>query len=139
MHDPEDVQDLVQEAFSRLAKASRGGELRTPAAYLQRIARNLLHDRSRARRKSILHVPIEDSWELAEPPAQSLAIEAQDLMACYEAALMTLTPRTREVFLLHRVDELTYAAIAARLDISVATVEYHMSRALVRLDEVLSE
>ena len=37
-------------------------------------------------------------------------------------ALATLTPKTRVVFLLHRVEELTYNEIAVRLDISINTV-----------------
>jgi RNA polymerase sigma-70 factor (ECF subfamily) len=44
-----------------------------------------------------------------------------------------LPPRTREVFLMHRVEELGYKAIAARLGISVRTVEWHVAEAVARL------
>lgn len=38
--------------------------------------------------------------------------------------------KTRRVFLMHRVDELSYREIHERLGISIATVEYHMMRAI---------
>jgi RNA polymerase sigma-70 factor (ECF subfamily) len=70
-------------------------------------------------------------------PEQEDALEVEDLHRQYRDAVQHLTPRTREVFILHRVDELTYTEIAARLGISVSTVEYHIMRALVHLDEAL--
>ena len=53
------------------------------------------------------------------------------------AALATLPPRTREVFLLSREHGLTYAGIAETLGISVKTVETLMGRAIRSLREAL--
>ena len=39
----------------------------------------------------------------------------------------------REVFLLHRVDGLSYKDIALQLGISVRTVEWHIAEAIVRI------
>ncbi len=50
-----------------------------------------------------------------------------------------LTPKTREVFLLHRAQELSYKEIAAKLEISISTVEYHMARALVHIGRALGD
>ena len=41
-----------------------------------------------------------------------------------------MPPRTREVFLLHRFEEMTYPAIARSLGISVSAVEKHIMIAL---------
>ena len=41
-----------------------------------------------------------------------------------------LPERTRVVFLLHRFEELKYAEIARRLEISVSSVEKHMMEAM---------
>lgn len=41
-----------------------------------------------------------------------------------------MPPRTREVFLLHRFEEMTYPAIGAALGISVSAVEKHIMIAL---------
>jgi RNA polymerase sigma-70 factor (ECF subfamily) len=51
----------------------------------------------------------------------------------YREAVDALPSRMREVFLLHRVDGVAYKEIAARLDISVRTVEWHIAEAIVRI------
>lgn len=135
-----EVPDLVQEAFVRLASASASRVPDRPGAYLQRTVRNLMIDVSRSRQK---HWPERDgeignaTTQPFSPPTQELTIEADDLMRTYRAALDELSARTRQVFLLHRVDDLTYPQIANRLGITTATVEYHISRALVHLDKAL--
>ena len=68
---------------------------------------------------------------------QAYSIEASQMMQTYERALATLPPRTRQVFLLHRVDELSYKQIAEQLGIGVRTVEWHVAEALVRIRRVL--
>lgn len=64
-------------------------------------------------------------------------MEAADLMSLYEAAVDSMSPKTREVFLMHRVDELTYREIHEQLGISVATVEYHMMKALAHIAQAV--
>lgn len=138
--DAEDAADMVQDAFARLAQVGRFSTLERPQAYLQRIVSNLLRDRfKRAENRFLVRgATLGDEQMPIAPPQQEWTIEADDLMDAYRAALAALSARTREVFLLHRVDELRYREIADRLDISVATVEYHMTRALTQLDEALN-
>lgn len=135
----EDAADLTQEAFTRLAKFMAQGPLARPAAYLQRIARNLLYDRSKRieARLSAFHLPIGEGAEPSVAADQDWALEAEDLMRIYLQALDELAPRTREVFLLHRVEELPYREIGLRLAISVPTVQYHVARALAHIDAAL--
>ena len=52
-------------------------------------------------------------------------------------ALMRLSPKTREVFLAHRVDGHSYNDIAKRMELSVKGVEWHMTKAIAHLDRVL--
>jgi len=56
-----------------------------------------------------------------------------------ERAIAALPPRCREIFLMSRVDRLTYREIAATLGISMATVETQMARAFRALDAALSD
>ena len=111
---------FVQEAFARLAKWMSANPVRQPGPYLQRIARNLLVDRARQSRSRPLsdYLPISDDLVLSVPPDQMHRLEANDVLEIYRRALDELPPRTREVFLLHRVDELTYKEIGARLEIT---------------------
>lgn len=135
----DEAPDLVQEAFARLAAFMAREGLANPAPYLQRIARNLLFERSRRRwrRMAAAHVAIGEEDDIAVPPAQDEALVHADLMARYEDAVQGLPDRTREAFLLHRLDELTYREIAERLGISIPTVQYHVGRALAHISTAL--
>ena len=135
----QDALDLVHEAFLRFAGVGSRQALQKPGAYLQRIARNLLVDRSRRpeTRLAALHVPIEIVGEIPEPALQEQEIGLSDMIRQYRQALDELPERTREVFLLQRVHELTYQQIADRIGISIPTVQYHIARALVHLDQRL--
>jgi DNA-directed RNA polymerase specialized sigma24 family protein len=53
-----------------------------------------------------------------------------ELLTRTEVALLTLPRFTRNVFLAHRIDDLSYAEIARRTGTSVARVEREMMRAL---------
>ncbi len=132
----EAASDMVQDAFVRLAGRSERGDLSNPAAYLQRIARNMLIDRKR--RTAPIELPIEEQ-DLTVPPRQEEGLAARDLLRLYEEAVAGLSDKTRTVFLLQRVEGLTYEQIRTRLGISIATVEYHMMRAIAHIDRMLDE
>jgi RNA polymerase sigma-70 factor (ECF subfamily) len=129
--------DVVQEAFARLLRAQPAERLREPGAFLNRIVRNLLIDRRRRLVNRAVHVPPEGEDEPATPPSQAHGLELADMRERYRAAVDTLPARTREVFILHRVKELSYADIARKLGISIRTVEWHMAQAIMRLGKEL--
>jgi RNA polymerase sigma-70 factor (ECF subfamily) len=54
-------------------------------------------------------------------------------MARVMRALNELPERTREIFVLQRLEQMTYPQIAEALAISVSTVEKHMIKALAYL------
>ena len=133
----EEAHDLVQDAFARLLGAATTQQLRRPEALLNRIVRNLLIDRSRRRTAHPPHVPIETDTELAVPADQADAAELAQMRERYRAIVATLPERMREVFILHRIEGLSYKEIAARLDISPRTVEWHIAEAIVRIGREL--
>lgn len=137
----DDVADLVQESFLRFLRVASASSIDHPSAYLHRIARNLVFDRARTigRRGSLSHGIDIDQVELPVPPDQSYQIEADELMEAYELALAELSPRTREVFILHRAEGLSYKQIAGQLGIGVRTVEWHIAEALVRIRRSLDQ
>lgn len=63
---------------------------------------------------------------------------SEELRRRMQAEFSKLPKVTRQIFLAHRIDELSYAEIAARAGISVRRVEQEMARALLRIDRALS-
>jgi RNA polymerase sigma-70 factor (ECF subfamily) len=112
-------------------KYSRG-RLANPAAFVRRIARNLLIDRARRRASdnNIVIFPLDEQRDVSVPPEQTLDLEAADLLRIYEQAVNDLPEKTRRVFMMSRDEELTYSQISEQLGISMATVQYHMVRAI---------
>jgi RNA polymerase sigma factor (sigma-70 family) len=126
--------DLVQEIYVRAAGSPQSNRLANPAGFLQRIARNLVIDRARRVRSSgVTLLPLDEHRDAASLPEQEWGIEAADLLASYQAAVDGLPEKTRRVFLMHRVEELSYRAIHEALGISISTVEYHMVKALTHI------
>ena len=129
----DEANDLVHEAFTRLLGARTAGGLRNPGAFLNRIVRNLLIDRSRRLSARPAHVALGVDVDIPFPPDQGEAIEVEQMRERYRDVVASLPQRTREVFVLHRIDGLSYREIAVRLDISVRTVEWHIAEAIVRI------
>lgn len=137
--DRQDANDLVQESFARLADADAapGRSIEQPEAYLNRTAANLLRNRAKSalQRSLARQVPVEEA-SLAGPDMVAM-LEARDLLNRIQNALMRLSPKTRDIFLAHRLDGLSYNDIAKRTGLSVKGVEWHMTKAIAHLDRVL--
>lgn len=131
--DPDLATDLLHEVFVRALGSPDADRLANPAAFLRKVAGNLLIDRARHAARHPAPLALAETEDPAAAPEQGLALEAAELLALYEAAVRQLSPRTREVFLMHRVDGHTYREIHEALGISVATVEYHMMKAIAAI------
>lgn len=57
-------------------------------------------------------------------------IEYEDLVNKFEEILSALPPRQKEIFCLHKREGLKYREISEKLNLSVNTIENHMSAAL---------
>lgn len=78
------------------------------------------------------------SWRVWHPfkrlfGQSRLEVPADEQMARVEKAIARLPERTREVFLMHRFDDLSYERIAGRLGIDVKEVEAHIAATLVAI------
>ncbi|MDO6416096.1 sigma-70 family RNA polymerase sigma factor [Sphingomonas sp. BIUV-7] len=137
---PERASDLVQQVFTRLVSLGpeRLAAITSPAGYLRRSVNNLLLDGAKSdRRQATVHHVSADDVDL-HAPDQIAALEARDMLQRLEQALRRVNPRTREIFLAHRIDGYSYVEIAARTGLSVKGVEKHMSKAIAFVDHVLS-
>jgi RNA polymerase sigma-70 factor (ECF subfamily) len=132
------ARDLAQEAFLnvlQIAPAMIAG-IREPDAFLRRIGTNLLRDRARSRKVAERARPVLE-FSADQSVDQVALLEARDTLHRLEQAIARLRPKTREIFLAHRIDGLTYAEIADRTGLSIKGVEKQMAKAIAKIDRLL--
>ena len=131
-----DEEDLVQDAFLRAVERSRQEEIPKLDNLLAHIVRCFAIDRLRRRKTRGTFASGELGENAVDPaadPERSL-IGSQRLQRVM-ASIDAMPPRRREVFLLHRVEELTYVQIAKRLNVTIKAVEKHMHLAMRQLSD----
>lgn len=133
----DEIEDLVQEVFTRIAAGARPDSSAAAEAYLFQTAANLLRDRWRRLtvREAAAHEPYDEavhggSAASFSPERSVLGHEAIERLI---AALYGLPERTRSVWVLYYFEDLPHAEIARRVGIAKSTVEKHMSRANAHL------
>ena len=140
LRDPEEAIELVQEVFVRSWEAI--GSFRGEASFLGwlfRIARNLIIDRSRARKRHptvSLDAPLGEDPEETRmdrtagkgpgPEAQAVRAEEQGR---FNRALAALPEIQRSVFVLREWEGMDYRDIAVRLALNEGTVKSRLARA----------
>ncbi len=136
----EEAGDIVQEVFLRLTGAADRQTLTNPESYMKGIIWNLLRDRSKsfARRIERSHAELQPDRHAAEEGDPHQLLVARQTLARYEAAVSTMKPKTREVFLRHRLDGESYGQIAEALGMSVSGIEKQMAKAAAHLSRALS-
>lgn len=134
----DEASDFVQELFSRLASASETNGIERPEAYLNRLARNLLADRQRRHRSRPIAVPLEpdDGLHFSDPVR---LLESRDMLNRLELAMAKLKPKTRAIFMAHRLDGMSYAEIAEKMGMSIKGIEKQMSKAIAQIDRMLDK
>lgn len=129
-----DVDDLVQEVFLRLAARRDGGDVEAVENYLFTVASSVMNDSfRRTGRRGGAHALFDERLHGGEDFSPERVFIAQEQLAVVEIALHELPERTRVIFVLNRFEDMTYAQIARRLQVSVSAVEKHMSKALAHL------
>ncbi len=134
---PDRAEDLLHSAFVRLEEYRTRHAVDNPSAFMVRVARNIAVDERRHERvRSEIPESIHDLIDLAdEMPLHDEVLAVRERLGRVKAGLAELSPRTREVFLMHRVEGLKYREIAARLGITVSAVEKHVAKAALFLAE----
>lgn len=129
---PPEIDDLVQEVALRMHL--RRGELPVGnlEGYVFQVARSVLTDHARRDqvRARSSHVPLEEYYHPVEGRSPERVLHGKERLQQLVAAVGTLPDRTRQAFVLHRFEEMSYAAIARHMGISVSAVEKHIMKAI---------
>ena len=132
----QDAEDLLHSAWLRLFAYREEHEVRQPVAFMVQTAAHLAIDRHRQVQRTNSQSIENFSATLEDnSPLQDEVLASRVRLQRVREGLSRLTPRTREVFLMHRLDDLKYREIAERLGISQSAVEKHIAKAALFLTE----
>ncbi len=130
----DETDDLIQEACLRLQMYCREHKIDQTEAFLVRTVLNLIVD---VRRKEHAHPVVPGALEklplIDARPDPHEVYAARQRLQHLRAGLETLSPRAREVFVMHRLDGLSHVQISRQLGISLSMVEKHAAKAMLFL------
>lgn len=136
---PPEPEDVAQAAFLRLSQRSDLADLENPRAFLYRVAHNVAIEERRR----------QDARSRAETDAGPFAaadtddrdpervLSGKERRRLLEIAFATLEPRTRQIVIMSRQDELSSAEIARRLNLSPTQVKRLMAQAIAHCRAVV--
>lgn len=103
--------------------------------YLFRVAANVFNERARTDqvRHRSSHIELTEDNESADEITPERIILQREQLNAIITIIQELPPRTRDAFILHRFEEMTYEAIANKMGISSSGVEKHIMKALRHL------
>ncbi len=134
-----DVDDMVQNVALRMATRVDDRKVENIDSYAFQVARSVMIDQRR--RDQSRHMQQHQALEEWHHPVDELSpdriAESRDELDLVLAELERLPERTRQAFILHRFEHLSYGNIAERMEISVSAVEKHIMRAIRKLNCVL--
>ncbi len=136
-----DIDDLIQDAYCRLATLKSVDHIDRPGAYFMQIVKNAWRDSLRRARVVRLEAFTENAERIVEDEAIGLeaTVMARNQLELVETLLATLPERCRTIFTLKRMEGISQREIANRLGVSEHVVENDVQRALRALQGALRD
>ncbi|HAI29524.1 MAG: RNA polymerase subunit sigma-24 [Thalassospira sp.] len=130
--DRETADEIVQDVYARLLLSGDHGTDEENVKVLYASVRNAVidHHRSTAGRTGLMRriLPVQ-LWQRETSSPHDHAQSRQALSAL-DRALLELSPKAREMFVLHRVEGVSNAKLAQKYGISVSAVEKQLARTM---------
>ena len=137
--DRDAAEDLVQEAFLRLARhAGKIDEIDKAPAYLRSIVLNLARDHNRRGLVSLRHHAASGREVDVVDGIGDELVRSEDHRRVIDA-VRALPARQRDCITLRYFEEFAIDRIASTLGLSVNSVKTHLRRAMAALDRTLGE
>jgi len=133
--DPAEAEDLAQDVMLRALTHARWLSAEQARSYIFRIALNCWRDRGRRMLTHGIVVDWNDEIALgvAEGNSPERVLSGKQELECIVTALRELSQRTRDIFVLCRLEKMKHAQIARLMGISVSAVGQHLAKALAHL------
>lgn len=133
--DMEQAEDLTQEAFLKLWKNCKKVLYEKARGFLFAVAKNAFYNQVAHHKVVLEYTKLPHSGKDPETPHYKL--EEQEFMARLQRAINELPDGQREVFLMNRIDKISYKEISGMLGISETAVEKRMQKALIKMRKIV--
>ncbi|MBK9736113.1 MAG: sigma-70 family RNA polymerase sigma factor [Saprospiraceae bacterium] len=122
------AEDIAQEAFVRLWDNLKKVEREKARSFVFTVSNNLFLDHVRHEKvKYTYNSGLISQQEIKDP---QYLIEMDEFRKKLDATIQSMPEISREVFLLNRIEKMTYNQIAESLGLSVKAIEKRMQKAL---------
>lgn len=126
-----EAEDLTQEVFLRVIDRADATDIDNSGGFVFRAAMNLLRDKARREKIRTGYAAETQYLEPApEEPSPERVILARESLRAVLSALEGVGEKTRDIFLLHRLENMKHQQIADLHGMTVSSVEKHMAKAL---------
>lgn len=131
---PQDIEDVVHDAFLNSYAAEITTKIRKPRAFLFQTARNLAlkHLNKSSTRLTDYLEDLDLPEVFIDGPSVEDTVASHEQFAIFCQAVQKLPLQCRRAFILRKVYGLSHREIAKHLDISVSTVEKHLATGISR-------
>ncbi|WP_346854470.1 RNA polymerase sigma-70 factor [uncultured Draconibacterium sp.] len=133
--DMEVAEDVVQDTFVKIWEKKDEIRPNTVKALLYTIAGNLC--KNRFEHQQVVFEFANNYKHEFNNSSPEFELELKEFKAKLQGAIEKLNEKNRTVFLMNRIDGLTYKQIAENLELSVKAVEKRMKNALSELKETI--
>lgn len=133
--DMEVAEDVVQDTFVKIWEKKDEIRPKTVKALLYTIAGNLC--KNRFEHQQVMFEFANNYKHEFNNRSPEFELELKEFNAKLQGAIEKLNEKNRTVFLMNRIDGLTYKQIAENLELSVKAVEKRMKNALSELKETI--
>lgn len=137
----DEMAELAQDAYLRVMRQQQQKPIENIEGYIYQTTRNLTMNLGRRRASEQRHVTTDDpelnlsTNELS--PLDSILLEER--ITRLKQAIYSLPPRCRQVFILHKVNGMSYAEIAKAMKITESGVGKHLNRAMHHCENALRD
>jgi RNA polymerase sigma-70 factor (family 1) len=134
--DMQTSEDITQETFLKIWERRETVKIETIGPLLFKISRNLFLNSYDHSKVSLKFITDYKTTQYSESP--DFELEMKDFDKRLQESLAELDEKNRTVFLMNRIDDLTYSQIAENLGLSVKAIEKRMSKAMTFLKDRLN-
>lgn len=131
----DDAEDILHDAWLQFETTQKKQTVKSPEAFLMKVALNLSVDAHRAAVTRGEEVQPEDVDLFDCAPAAEDVVFSRERARRVIECLAQMNDKTRAIFLASKLDGMKYSEIAAKFGMTRSGVEWHISKAVMQVSD----